>query len=133
MLDAERLNEISQISVKEAENHDIIEKGHVYIAPGNYHMEVHSRGGKREIILTQDPPLGTLRPAADVLFKTAANFGGDVVSVILTGMGSDGAAGMQKIKQSGGYVIAESEETCVVYGMPKAVVDLGIADEVLPL
>ena len=130
---AERLNEICQISVKEAENHDIIEAGHVYIAPGNYHMTVVPCQQGREIVLNQDPPLGTLRPAADVLFKSAVRFGSDVVSVILTGMGQDGAVGMKEIKQAGGYIIAEHESTCVVYGMPKAVVDQGIADEVLPL
>ena len=128
---AERLNEISQISVKEAENHDMIEAGHVYIAPGNFHMTVSGSG--REILLNQDPPIGTLRPAADVLFKSAAPMGRDIVSVILTGMGSDGAVGMTEIKKTGGYVIAESEETAIVYGMPKAVVDLGLADEVKPL
>lgn len=96
-------------------------------------MVVERSGYGREILLNQDPPLGTLRPAADVLFKSAAQFGRDVVSVILTGMGSDGAAGMQKIKQAGGYIIAEAESTAIVYGMPRAVVELGIADEVLPL
>ncbi len=128
---AERLDEISQISVKEAENHDMIEAGRVYIAPGNYHMTVSGTG--REILLNQDPPIGTLRPAADVLFKSAAPLGRDIVSVILTGMGSDGAIGMTDIKKTGGYVIAESEETAIVYGMPKAVVDLGLADEIKPL
>ncbi len=128
---AERLNEISQISVKEAENHDMIKAGQVYIAPGNYHMTVSNSG--REILLNQDPPIGTLRPAADVLFKSAAPLGRDIVSVILTGMGSDGALGMTEIKKTGGYVIAESEETAIVYGMPKAVVDLGLADEIKPL
>ena len=128
---AERLDEISQISVKEAENHDMIEAGHVYIAPGNYHMTVANGG--REILLNQDPPIGTLRPAADVLFKSAAPLGGSIVSVILTGMGSDGAVGMAEIKKTGGYVIAESEETAIVYGMPKAVVDRGLADEIKPL
>ena len=128
---AERLNEISQISVKEAENHDMIKAGQVYIAPGNYHMTVTGSG--REIVLNQDPPIGTLRPAADVLFRSAAPLGRDIVSVILTGMGSDGALGMTEIKKTGGYVIAESEETAIVYGMPKAVVDLGLADEIKPL
>lgn len=127
---AERLDEISQISVKEAGNHDIIEKGHVYIAPGNYHMTVVNGARGREILLNQDPPLGTLRPAADVLFNSVAPLGKDIVSVILTGMGADGAAGMKAIKKHGGYVIAEAEETCVVYGMPKAVIDQGLADEV---
>jgi len=128
---AERLDEISKISVKEAENHDMIKAGHVYIAPGNFHMTVSGSG--REILLNQDPPIGTLRPAADVLFKSAAPLGKDIVSVILTGMGSDGANGMTEIKKTGGYVIAESEETAIVYGMPKVVVDLGLADEVKPL
>ena len=128
---AERLNEISQISVKEAENHDMIKAGQGYIAPGNYHMTVTGSG--RENVLNQDPPIGTLRPAADVLFRSAAPLGRDIVSVILTGMGSDGAIGMTEIKKTGGYVIAESEETAIVYGMPKAVVDLGLADEIKPL
>ena len=68
-----------------------------------------------------------------MLFESVAKYGNEVVSVILTGMGQDGANGMEKIKKAGGYVIAESEETCVVYGMPKAVVDRGLADEVLPV
>ncbi len=130
---AERLDEISQISVKEAENHDIIKAGHVYVAPGNYHMTVVNGARGKEIVLNQDPPLGTLRPAADVLFKSAAFLGHKLVSVILTGMGSDGAVGMKEIKKHGGYIIAESEATAVVYGMPKAVVEQGIADEILPL
>lgn len=130
---AERLDEISQISVKEAENRDIIERGHVYIAPGNYHMTVVPGAKGREIILNQDPPLGTLRPAADVLFNSVASLGKEIVSVILTGMGADGAAGMKAIKGYGGYVIAEAEETCVVYGMPKAVIEQGLADEVRAL
>ena len=130
---AERLNEISQISVKEAENNDIIEAGHAYIAPGNYHMVVERNGTGRRIALNQAPPIGTLRPAADILFDSAAQFGSDVVSVILTGIGNDGAAGMQKIKAGGGMVIAEHESTTVVYGMPKAVIKLGLADEIHPL
>ena len=127
------LNEISQISVKEAENHDIIEEGHAYIAPGNYHMVVEKRAGHREIVLNQDPPIGTLRPAADILFNSAAKFGKDVVSVILTGIGNDGAEGMKNIKDAGGFAIAEDESTAVVYGMPKAVAKLGLPDRILPL
>ena len=130
---AERLDSISEVSVKEAEDHDIIKAGHVYIAPGNYHMTVRNSGGIPEISLNQDPPLGSHRPAVDVLFDSLVPFGRDLVSVILTGMGCDGSAGMQKIKRAGGYIIAEAEATAVVYGMPKAVVDLGIADEVLPV
>lgn len=130
---AERLNTLSKVTVKEAEDHDIIKPGHVYIAPGNYHMTIKGNGSSREIALNQDPPLASHRPAVDIMFDSVVQYGRDVVSVILTGMGCDGAAGMKKIKQSGGYIIAESSETCVVYGMPKAVVEAGIADEVVPV
>lgn len=130
---AERLNSLSQVHVKEAEDHDVIQPGWVYIAPGDYHMEITGSASAREITLNQKPPLAAHRPAVDIMFDSVVQYGGDVVSVILTGMGCDGAAGMKKIKQAGGYVIAESQETTVVYGMPKAVVDAGIADEILPV
>lgn len=130
---AERLDSMSKVTVKEAEDGDVIKPGCVYIAPGDYHMTVKGKGASREISLNQNPPLASHRPAVDVLFDSLVQYGRDVVSVILTGMGWDGAAGMKKIKGAGGYVIAESSETCVVYGMPKAVVDSGIADEILPV
>lgn len=130
---AERLNSLSQVKVKEAEQGDVILPGHVYIAPGGYHLTVKGNAAKREISLNQDPPLASHRPAVDVMFDSVVKYGSDVVSVILTGMGCDGAAGMKKIKKAGGYIIAEAEETCVVYGMPKSVVDAGIADEILPV
>ena len=130
---AERLDTISEISVKEAENQDLIKAGQVYIAPGNFHMQVQAKNGARMIVLNQDPPLASHRPAVDILFDSLVPFARDVVSVILTGMGCDGTAGMKKIKQAGGYIIAEDESTAVVYGMPKSVVDAGIADEVVPV
>ena len=130
---AERLNGMSQVTVKEAEDGEPILPGHVYIAPGGYHLTVTGNASKREISLNQDPPLASHRPAVDVMFDSVVKYGGDIVSVILTGMGCDGAAGMKKIKRAGGYVIAESDETCVVYGMPKSVVEAGIADEILPV
>ncbi len=130
---AERLDSISAIAVKEAEDNDIIQPGHVYIAPGNYHMRVKQDGAVRKIALSQEPPVGNHRPAVNVLFDSVAQFQQDLVSVIMTGMGCDGCEGMKKIKQQGGYSIAQNEETSVVYGMPKAVVDAGLADEVRPL
>lgn len=130
---AERLNSLSQVTVSEAMDGERILPGHVYIAPGNYHMTVTGDRGNWMISLNQDPPLASHRPAVDTMFDSVVQYGGDIVSVILTGMGCDGAAGMKKIKRAGGYVIAESEETTVVYGMPKAVVEAGIADEVLPV
>ena len=130
---AERLDSISAISVKEAENEEIIKPGQVYIAPGNYHMRVQPSAAGKKIVLSQEPPVGNHRPAVNVLFDSVAQFGGDLVSVIMTGMGSDGCEGMKKIKAHGGYSIAQDENSCVVYGMPKAVVEAGLADEVRPL
>ena len=131
---ADRLNSISEISVKEAENDEIIKPGQVYIAPGNYHLRiVPAMAGERKILLSQEPPVGNHRPAVNVMFDSAAQFGKDLVSVIMTGMGADGCEGMKKIKATGGYSIAQDENSCVVYGMPKAVVDAGLADEIRPL
>lgn len=130
---AERLDQISEIAVKEAENEETIEPGHVYIAPGNYHMRISSVGGIRKIVLGQDPPVGNHRPAVNVMYDSVAPIGRELVAVIMTGMGCDGCEGMKKIKASGGYSIAQNEETSVVYGMPKAVVDAGLADEIRPL
>ena len=130
---ADRLNSISEIAVKEAENDEIIKSGQVYIAPGNFHLRVAPSGGNRKIVLSQEPPVGNHRPAVNVMFDSVAQFGKDLVSVIMTGMGSDGCEGMKKIKANGGYSIAQDESSCVVYGMPKAVVDAGLADEVRPL
>lgn len=130
---AERLDTISAVSVKEAENNDIIKPGCVYIAPGGYHMRVENSGSDRKIILGQDPPVGNHRPAVNVLFDSVANIGSNLVAVIMTGMGSDGCDGMKKIKSNGGYSISQNEATSTVYGMPKAVVDAGLADEVRPL
>ena len=131
---ADRLNSISAISVKEAENEEIIKAGWVYIAPGNFHMRVAPvSGGGKKIVLSQEPPVGNHRPAVNVMFDSVAQFGNDLVSVIMTGMGADGCEGMKKIKANGGYSIAQDEKSCVVYGMPKAVVDAGLADEVCPL
>ena len=97
-------------------------------------MRVQQEQGHFAIELDQHtPPQGSLRPCVNILFDSLVSFGRQMVSVILTGMGSDGAAGTQKIKNAGGYVIAESKSTAVIYGMPKAVVELGIADEVLPV
>lgn len=131
---ADRLNSISAIAVKEAENDEIIRPGQVYIAPGDYHLRIFpAGGGERKILLSQEARVGNLRPTVNYMYESAAQFGRDVVSVIMTGMGSDGCDGMKKIKATGGYSIAQDEDSCVVYGMPKAVVDAGLADEIRPL
>ena len=130
---AERLDTISAVSVKEAENDEIIKPGYVYIAPGGFHMRVKNAGNDWKITLSLDPPVGNHRPAVNVLFDSVANIGSNLVAVIMTGMGSDGCDGMKKIKNNGGYAISQNEATSTVYGMPKAVVDAGLADEVRPL
>ena len=130
---ADRLDTISQVSVKEAEDGDIIQPGHVYIAPGSHHLRVREEGSSRRIVLGQDPPVGNHRPAVNVMYDSVAPIGKNLVAVIMTGMGCDGCEGMKKIKAAGGYSIAQDEPTCVVYGMPKAVVDAGLADEIKPV
>ena len=130
---AGRLNSISQITVKEAENDEIIKAGHVYIAPGNYHMRIKDEGTLRRIKLGQDPPVGNHRPAVNVMYDSVAPLGPKLVAVMMTGMGCDGLDGMKKIKAAGGFSIAQDEATCVVYGMPKVVVDAGLADEICPI
>ena len=130
---ADRLNSIAQISVKEAEDGEEIRAGHVYIAPGDFHLRVKDDGGIRRIKLSQEARVGNHRPAVNVMYDSVAPLGRKLIAVIMTGMGSDGCEGMKKIKASGGYSIAQDEPTCVVYGMPKAVVDAGLADEVRPL
>lgn len=130
---ADRLNSISQVTVKEAEDEEPIRAGHVYIAPGDFHLRVRDDGGMRKIKLSQEARVGNHRPAVNVMYDSVASIGQNLVAVIMTGMGADGCEGMKKIKASGGYSIAQDEPTCVVYGMPKAVVDAGLADEIRPV
>nr|WP_092068290.1 chemotaxis response regulator protein-glutamate methylesterase [Dendrosporobacter quercicolus]NSL47040.1 chemotaxis response regulator protein-glutamate methylesterase [Dendrosporobacter quercicolus DSM 1736]SDL73694.1 two-component system, chemotaxis family, response regulator CheB [Dendrosporobacter quercicolus] len=131
---AERLNSISSLTVKEAEQNDHIQAGMVYIAPGDYHLTIENSGGKRCLKLNQSPPVGGHRPAVDPMFDSAARVYGDkVVGVILTGMGHDGAKGMQAIKNQRGYTIAEDQSTAVVFGMPKSAIELGVIDKVAPI
>lgn len=128
---AERLNQQSKIRVKEGAEGDRIENGLAILAPGGYHMTLE-RGGI--IGLNQDPPIWGVRPAVDVLFKSIAqNYPAQVITVVLTGMGHDGAEGVAVLKEKKAKSIAEDKSTCVVYGMPKSVVDKGLADKILPL
>jgi two-component system chemotaxis response regulator CheB len=132
---AERLNSISQLEIKEASNGDIPQAGHVYIAPGGIHMNLRSRSSGRYVIELNPEPASTLhRPSVDVLFQSAYDsVTAQLLAIILTGMGSDGALGMQKLKSKGAHTIAESESSCVVYGMPKSAVELGCVDVVVPI
>ena len=128
---AERLNESCQLSVKEAEEGDRIQAGVVLLAPGGKHMTVDSEG---RIALNQGPQECGLRPAANITMQSAAEaFGASVLAVVLTGMGSDGTRGSGLIKKAGGEVIVQDEASCVVYGMPKSIVEAGYADAIVPL
>ncbi|MDP4179464.1 MAG: chemotaxis response regulator protein-glutamate methylesterase [Bacillota bacterium] len=133
---AERLDSISNVRVKEAEDNEIIKAGSVYIAPGDYHMKVGlNRDRTLQIKLTKDPPYGAHRPSATVMMDSLSDTGlANLVGVIMTGMGGDGSEGAKRIKQeNNGYIIAQDEKTSTVYGMPKVAVDLGIVDEIVPL
>jgi two-component system chemotaxis response regulator CheB len=131
---AERLNECCALEVREAVHGDDVRPGLALIAPGDYHMTVEWAGTGYRVRLRQDPPIHFTRPAVDMLFNSAAQCAGrHAVGVLLTGMGRDGAQGMQQLKMAGAVNLAQNEATCVVYGMPRAAVELGVVDRVLPL
>jgi two-component system chemotaxis response regulator CheB len=132
---SESLSAKCAIKVKEAVHGEIIEPNTAYIAPGGKHMGlVSGSNGQKVVQITEDPPENFCRPAVDYLFRSVANnFPGQAMAVILTGMGNDGMSGLRQLKQHGCYVIAQDETSCVVYGMPKAAMDAGLTDIVLPL
>ncbi|MBY6036073.1 chemotaxis response regulator protein-glutamate methylesterase [Fictibacillus nanhaiensis] len=132
---ANRLNSLSPVQVKEAEHHEIIKKGTVYIAPGGLHMRLTEKMGQLMITLDKELPVGGHRPAVNVLFESAAKLKNyQKIAVIMTGMGSDGTDGILKLKEAGlTSVIAEAEESCIVYGMPKAAALTKKVDEVVHL
>jgi two-component system chemotaxis response regulator CheB len=131
---ADRLNDICNMEVKEAEDGEIISIGKVLIAPGNYHMTVARIGAKYVVQMNQGTRVQFQRPSVDVLFKSVSmEVGKNAVGVILTGMGADGALGINMMKKSGAHTIAQDEESCIVYGMPKKAVELGGIDKELSL
>ena len=127
---ADSLDRRSKLRVKEAELGEPIEPNTVYIAPGGVHMDIkHGEDRTIEIDIHSDPPENSCRPAADVLFRSVAKvYGKNILAVVMTGMGSDGALGVQEMKKNGCYCINQTEETCVVYGMPRAIDEMGLAD-----
>lgn len=132
---ADRLNEMSEIEVKEAEDGDILQPGKVYIAKGGNHMRIHNSGMNSIVSLDSDPPRSGLRPCADYMYDSLkdSNYG-EIVCVVLTGMGSDGTKGITILNETKNiYVIAQDMETSTVYGMPKAIATAGLVDEILPL
>ncbi len=131
---AKRLDGLCKIRVKEAEDGDSITPGWALLAPGNYHMVMRRSGASYYVNIKSGPLVCHQRPAVDVLFNSVAAFGGaNAIGVILTGMGKDGARGMAKMKEAGAKTIAQDEDTCVVFGMPKEAIALGVVDKVEPL
>jgi two-component system chemotaxis response regulator CheB len=131
---AERLNGICQVEVREAAHGDTALPGCVYIAPGGQHMLYRQRGATGVIELSAEPSTSLHRPSVDVLFQSIAdNNNRQVLAMILTGMGSDGTRGMVSLKAKGAHTLAEAEESCIVYGMPRAAFERGCVDQVAPL
>jgi two-component system chemotaxis response regulator CheB len=131
---ARRLDEICSIGVKEAQSGDLLLAGRVLICPGSRHMKVKRLPLGDVVVLSDDPPVNGHRPSVDVLFRSVAEeFGAKSIAVLMTGMGEDGAQGMGSVKAVGGMTIAQSEDSCVVFGMPKAAIDRGYAIRVVGL
>jgi two-component system chemotaxis response regulator CheB len=128
---AARLDGTSRLTVREATDGEMLDPSHMLIAPGGAHLRI---GDDRRLRLSDEAPLGGLRPRADLTIADAAKlYGSALLLIVLTGMGKDGLDGARAVKAAGGRVLVEAESTCVVYGMPRAVAEAGLADEILPL
>lgn len=131
---AKRLDNSSAMTVYEAEDGQKVEQGCVYLAPGDDHLKLVKKGTHFYCQLEKSEPVNRHRPAVDVMFDSLSpEYAKDTIAVLLTGMGADGAAGLKRFRDKGAMTIAQNEETCVVYGMPKAAVDMGAAEKILPL
>jgi two-component system chemotaxis response regulator CheB len=131
---ADRLNNLSPLAVHEGAAGKTLEPGHAWIAPGDHHMTLVKKGTSVLLDLNQGPPENSCRPAVDVLFRSVAQaFGPGVLAVVMTGMGADGLRGSKAIREAGGEVLIQDEETSVVWGMPGAVAAAGQADQIYPL
>jgi two-component system chemotaxis response regulator CheB len=131
---ARRLDSLCAMSIKEAAEGDAVLPGTVLIAPGNHHLLLERAGRQYRVAVKDGPPVSRHRPSVDVLFRSAAQAAGsNAVGVILTGMGDDGARGLLEMKAAGARTIAQDEDSCIVFGMPKEAIQRGAADKVLPL
>ncbi len=130
---AERLNNISELRVSEAYDGDELSAGRALIAPGDKHMKIERVGSSFYVKLSDEPPVGGLRPSIDKLMESLVECDVPLVGVLLTGMGHDGVAGLKKIQAANGYTIVEDESTCIVYGMPRAAIESKCVDRVVPL
>lgn len=131
---ARRLNGICAMEIKEAEDGDELTTGRVLIAPGNRHMLLQRAGQHYRVAIKDGPPVSRHRPSVDVLFRSAAQYAGNnALGIIMTGMGDDGARGLLEMRKAGARTLAQDEESCVVFGMPKEAIDLGAAERVVGL
>ncbi len=131
---AERLNSVCAIEVKEAEDGDAVLPGRALLAPGNFHMVLRASGARRLVGIVDGPRIGRHKPAVDVLFDSVASVAGaNAIGALMTGMGADGAKGLKAMRDAGAWTIAQDEESCVVFGMPKVAIELGAACEVASL
>ena len=131
-----RLNEMSEVNVKEAQDGDVLAKGNVYIAPGGKHLRIVKKSAGYEVKLSDEPAVEGLRPCANIMFQSLEKCSFDEITcVVLTGMGADGTKGISGLAAQNKkiHVIAQDEDTCVVYGMPKAIAQTGLVDEVVPV
>ncbi len=131
---ADRLNKLCPLTVVEANDGDILQKGKIFIGKAGYHIKIRKRGSIVYLNITKQPEDTLYHPQVDIMYETAAEtLGGDVIAVIMTGMGSDGSKGLEKLKPKGAYVIAQDKETSAVFGMPRVAIEKGLVDKVLPL
>jgi two-component system chemotaxis response regulator CheB len=131
---AERLDSLCQMTVKEAVDGDRVIPGQVLIAPGSRQTSLHRSGAEYRVRVTMDPPVNRHRPSVEVLFESAATaLGPNGIAIMLTGMGNDGAKAMRLMRDAGARTIAQDEETCVVFGMPKEAIAAGAVEEVHPI
>src|SRR5215471_5886568 len=128
---SKQLSEVSQMRVKEAESGEIIVQGQIYVCPGSHHMRVSPSG---RVSLDDGPRINGYRPCADLMLESAAEYAGPMaIGIILTGMGNDGAKGVQAVRAAGGHTIAQDESTAVIFGMPQEAIQSGSVDQVLPM
>ncbi|MDA3868290.1 MAG: chemotaxis response regulator protein-glutamate methylesterase [Salinivirgaceae bacterium] len=131
---AERLNELCQISVKEAAENDTVIRGRALIAPGNHHLLVKRSGARYYVAINNGPLVNRHRPSVDVLFRSTSQYvGKNAIGILMTGMGDDGAQGLLEMREAGAITVAQDEKSCVVFGMPKEAIARGAAQHILPL
>ncbi len=130
---AKGLGRLSLMDVKEAENGDVLQKGCVYIAPGDKHMSFHEMGGEFKVDLIETAPINGHRPSVEVMYNSAVKYKVPVLAIIMTGMGKDGALGLKELYNLKNVTIAQSPKDCVVFGMPKSAIELGVVDKVLEI